>query len=89
MPLEPLIYRSRYGKVKKSYKNRRKFGKSEKNNKPLQCQKNKSINRSIWNNKIKKIMAITNWAIISKHKKSGVLCTYELGAKWTYRTAQS
>jgi hypothetical protein len=32
-------------------------------------------------------MAATNWTIISKHKKSGVLCTYELGAKWTYKTA--
>lgn len=30
MPLEPLICRSRYGKVKKSYKNQRKFGESEK-----------------------------------------------------------
>lgn len=30
MPLEPLICRSRYGNVKKSYKNRRKFGDSEK-----------------------------------------------------------
>lgn len=34
-----------------------------------------------------KIMAATNWTIISKHKKSGVLCMYELGAKWTYKTA--
>ena len=30
MPLEPLICRSRYENVKKSYKNKRKFGKSEK-----------------------------------------------------------
>jgi hypothetical protein len=30
MPLEPLICRSRYGNVKKSYKNQRKFGKSKK-----------------------------------------------------------
>lgn len=29
MPLEPLICRSRYGKVKKSYKNQKKFGESE------------------------------------------------------------
>ena len=34
-----------------------------------------------------KIMAATNWTIIKKHKKSGVLCTCELGAKWTYKTA--
>lgn len=34
-----------------------------------------------------KIMATTNWTIIKKHKKSGVLCTCELGAKWTYKTA--
>lgn len=32
-------------------------------------------------------MAATNWTIISKDKKSGALCTYELGAKWTYKTA--
>ena len=30
MPLEPLICRSRYGKVKESDKNKRKFGDSEK-----------------------------------------------------------
>lgn len=30
MPLEPLIHRSRYNKVKKSYKNQRVFGKSKK-----------------------------------------------------------
>jgi hypothetical protein len=30
MPLEPLICRSRYRNVKKSYKNKRKFGESEK-----------------------------------------------------------
>ena len=29
MPLEPLICRSRYGNVKKSYKNQRIFGESE------------------------------------------------------------
>lgn len=29
MPLEPLICRSRYGNVKKSYKNKKKFGESE------------------------------------------------------------
>ena len=32
-------------------------------------------------------MAATKWTIISRHKKSGVLCTYELGTKWTYKTA--
>lgn len=30
MPLEPLICRSRYGNVKKNYKNKRIFGESEK-----------------------------------------------------------
>ena len=30
MPLEPLIYRSRYRNIKKSYKNQRKFGESKK-----------------------------------------------------------
>ena len=34
-----------------------------------------------------KIMAATNWTIISRNKKSGVLCMCELGAKWTYKTA--
>ena len=30
MPLEPLICRSRYKKIKKSYKNQKKFGESKK-----------------------------------------------------------
>jgi hypothetical protein len=55
MPLEPLICRSRYGNVKESYKNRRKFGKSEKTMHLCSVQKNKSINRSIWNIKILKL----------------------------------
>ena len=33
-------------------------------------KKNKSINRSVWNNKNLKIMAATNWTIISKHKET-------------------
>lgn len=32
-------------------------------------------------------MAATNWTIISKHKKSGILCMHNLEAKWTYKTA--
>ena len=43
MPLEPLICRSRYGNVKKSYKNRRKFGKSEKTYVSLQCSKKQRV----------------------------------------------
>ena len=41
------------GKVKKSYKNKRKFGKSEKTINLCSIKKNKSINRSIWNIKQK------------------------------------
>nr|DAH56707.1 MAG TPA: hypothetical protein [Microviridae sp.] len=48
----PCICRSRYGSVKKSYKNRRKFGKSKKTINLCSVKKTKSINRSIWNIKI-------------------------------------
>jgi hypothetical protein len=43
MPLEPLICRSRYGNVKKSYKNRRKFGKSKKTMKLCSVQKTRVL----------------------------------------------
>ncbi len=58
MPLEPLICRSRYRKVKESYKNQRKFGESEKIHIFAVFKKNKNINRSTWNIKNKKIMNI-------------------------------
>lgn len=51
MPLEPLICRSRYRKVKEGYKNQRKFGESKKIRIFVVFKKNKSINRSTWNNK--------------------------------------
>lgn len=47
MPLEPLIYRSRYGNVKKSYKNQGKIGESKETRIFAVFKKNKSINRSI------------------------------------------
>lgn len=56
MPLEPLICRSRYGKVKESYKNQRKFGESENIRIFVVFKKTKNINRSTWNNKNKIIM---------------------------------
>ena len=43
MPLEPLICRSRYKKVKESYKNQVKFGKSEKTYVSLQCSKKQKV----------------------------------------------
>ena len=49
--LEPCICRSRYRNVKKSYKNQRIFGESEKERIFAVFKKNKSINRSVWNNK--------------------------------------
>lgn len=55
MPLEPLICRWRYGNVKKSYKNQRKFGESKKSHTFAVFKKNKSINRSTWNNKNKRL----------------------------------
>lgn len=55
MPLEPLIYRSRYNNVKKSYKNQRTLGELKNIHTFAMFKKNKSINRSKWNNKIKKI----------------------------------
>lgn len=51
MPLEPLICRSRYRSVKKSYKITEKFGESKKSRIFVVFKKNKSINRSKWNNK--------------------------------------
>lgn len=56
MPLEPLICRSRYGNVKKSYKNQKKFGDSENICTFVVLKETNSINRSTWNIKIKKIM---------------------------------
>lgn len=32
-------------------------------------------------------MAATNWTIISRHKKSGILYMHNLETKWTYKTA--
>ena len=58
MPLEPLICRSRYGNVKKSYKNQRIFGESENTRIFATLKKTKSINRSKWNIKKQKIMDI-------------------------------
>ena len=58
MPLEPLICRSRYNNIKKSYKNKRKFGESKNTHTFAMFKKNKSINRSTRNNKNKKIMNI-------------------------------
>lgn len=54
MPLEPLIYRSRYNNVKESYKNQEILGESKETRIFAVFKKNKSINRSEWNNKIKK-----------------------------------
>lgn len=56
MPLEPLICRSRYGNVKKSYKNQKKFGDSENIYTFVVLKETNSINRSTWNIKNKKIM---------------------------------
>jgi hypothetical protein len=82
MPLEPLICRSRYGNVKKSYKNRRKLGKSEKTMHLCSVQKNKSINY-----KNLKIMAATNWTIIKRNKATNQIVIFNLESKWTYKTA--
>jgi hypothetical protein len=43
MPLEPLICRSRYENVKKSYKNRRKFGESKKTMNLCSVQKKQRV----------------------------------------------
>ena len=49
--LEPCICRSRYGNVKKGYKNRGKFGKSEKTAHLCSVQKKQSINNLTFKNK--------------------------------------
>ena len=53
----------------------------------LQFINKKSINSSTWNNKIKKIMAATNWTIIKKNKATNQIVIFNLEAKWTYKTA--
>lgn len=54
----------------------------------MQCsKKTKSINHSIRNNKIKKIMATTNWTIIKREKGTNQIEIYNLEKKWTYKTA--
>ena len=55
MPLEPLICRSRNGNIKRSYKNKRKFGESKKSRIFVVLKEKKSINRSKWNNKKQKL----------------------------------
>lgn len=70
MPLEPLICRSRYRNVKKSYKNKRKFGKSKKQCIFAVSKKNKSINRSTWNNKNKMIMKTIAFIVEFREKVS-------------------
>lgn len=50
-------------------------------------KKSKSVNRSVWNNKIKKIMAATNWTIIKRNKATNQIVIFNLEAKWTYKTA--
>ena len=32
-------------------------------------------------------MAVTNWTIISREKATNQIVTFNLGAKWTYKTA--
>lgn len=34
-----------------------------------------------------KIMAATNWTIITKRKDNGIVVTFPLLSKWTYKTA--
>ena len=55
----------------------------------LQFINKKNINRSKWNikNKKLKIMAATNWTIIRREKASNEIVTFDLVAKWTYKTA--
>ena len=50
-------------------------------------RKNKSINRSTWNNKNKKIMAATNYTVIAKNKEKERIVLINLSSKWTYKQA--
>lgn len=34
-----------------------------------------------------KIMAATNWTIVTKRKDNGIVVTFPLLSKWTYKTA--
>jgi hypothetical protein len=50
-------------------------------------KKNKSINRSVWNNKNLKIMAATNWTIVTRRSDDNVTDLFPLTTKMTYKTA--
>jgi hypothetical protein len=73
--------------VNKCYKNRRIFGESKKYTYICNVQKNKSINRSVWNNKNLKIMAATNWTIVTRRSDDNVTDLFPLTTKMTYKTA--
>lgn len=60
---------------------------NQKNTYLCSVERNKSINRSKWNIKNLKIMAVTNWTVIRKNKKNGSILMHDLESKWTYKTA--
>lgn len=87
MPLEPLICRSRYGNVKKSYKDQREFGESKKTHTFVVSKKTRVLTVPYGTIKSKKIMAATNWTIIKREKVTNQIEIYNLDKKWTYKTA--
>ena len=87
MPLEPLICRSRYGNVKKGYKNQRNFGESEKSRIFVVLKETKVLTVPRGTIKTKKIMAATNYTVIARNKETERLVLTNLWAKWTYKQA--
>lgn len=69
---------------KKQLKNGNLYMENELN---LTIYKKTNINRSMRNNKIKKIMATTNWTIVMRDKKTEKTLLHNLEQKWTYKTA--
>ena len=49
-------------------------------------QESEKLNNII-NYKNLKIMAATNWTIITRRKDNGIVVTFPLLSKWTYKTA--
>ena len=50
-------------------------------------KKNKNINRSVWNNKIKKNYGSNKLDNYQKRKGTNQIEVYNLDKKWTYKTA--
>ena len=53
----------------------------------MQCSKKQEYQPFRMEHKNLKIMAATNWTIITRRKDNGKVVTFPLLSKWTYKTA--